>query len=118
MFRISHSAIDVSRIGLLPPYSSDRLQEPLHKSKDPYIHFLDRERVSMFVTVIVSSYMFLLLVGSIAILYYLDRININGQTFSEPLSIGILLGSTVTFAILLSIFTTAKRHEVLAASAG
>ena len=70
----------------------------------------------MFVTFIVSSYIFVLLVGSIAILYYLTYIH--GQFFSGPLAVGVLLGSTATFALLLSIFTTAKRHEVLAAAAG
>ena len=70
----------------------------------------------MVITLFIAICFLVLIVGSTTALYYL-RLH-QDQFFSGPASVGVLIGSTTLFAVMLVMFTKAKRHEVLAASAG
>ena len=67
-------------------------------------------------TLIITFLILGLLVAPIWILFYLTVI-LDG-TSTETASIGVLLVSTLLFSSVLSLFTRARRHEILAAAAG
>lgn len=97
-------------------HSSDVLQETAAKTEDKDINYYTRERINAFVTLIITSIILLLLVVPIWLLYHLSVTeNIDK---SNIICIGVLLVSTLTFSAVLSLFTKARRHEILAASAG
>lgn len=57
-----------------------------------------------------------LLVVPIYILFRL--VNDLGNNRTDAICIGVILVSTLAFSAILSLFTRARRHEVLAAAAG
>ena len=67
------------------------------------------------VTWITSGVVITLFIGSIALIYYLRVVNKEG--YGEPVAIGVMILSTLLFAIVVAAFTRAKRHEVFAAAA-
>lgn len=80
------------------------------------MHYYTRSRINAFVTMIITSVILLLLVVPIWLLYHLS-VTLSVQR-SNIVCIGVLLVSTLIFSAVLSLFTKARRHEVLAASAG
>ena len=67
-------------------------------------------------TLIITSIILALLVVPIWLLYHFS-VTFNA-TRSNVLCMGVLLVATLVFSAVLSLFTKARRHEVLAASAG
>ncbi|MCJ1265888.1 hypothetical protein MMC22_005770 [Lobaria immixta] len=81
------------------------------------IHYYTRERVDRLVTLIICSNIILLLVVPVYALYRLSNtIQVSGNT-SNVSSIGVLLVASLVFSVVLFLFTKAKRHEILGASA-
>lgn len=91
-------------------------KETAGKSDDPKMHYYTRSRINAFVTMIIMSIIVLLLVVPIWLLYHLS-VTLSIQR-SNIVCIGVLLVSTLIFSAVLSLFTKARRHEILAASAG
>jgi len=73
------------------------------------------ERIERFVVVIITGIILILLVIPIYVLYQLT----NGveTANSDAICIGVLLVFTLAFSAVLSLFTRAKRHEILASAA-
>ncbi|KAI4175770.1 MAG: hypothetical protein LQ343_001383 [Gyalolechia ehrenbergii] len=76
--------------------------------------FCSKLRVDRFVTLIISAIMLILLVVPTYALYYVTNMNASS---TNATCIGILLVATLVFSAVLSLFTKAKRHEILGASA-
>ena len=92
------------------------LQETASKSSDPKIHYFTRERINVFVTLIIIFNILLLLVIPIWLLYH---ISVTFETSrANVVCIGVLLIATLLFSAVLCLFTKARRHEILTASAG
>ena len=64
---------------------------------------------------IIMTIILILLIVPIWLLY---RFSVTGSLASSPDSIAVILVFTLLFSVVLSTFTKAKRHEILAASAG
>jgi len=92
-------------------------EETRRKTHDGRIHYYARERVNTFVTFIITALILLLLVVPIWVLFYISA---NPKLVNNPSAviISILLVATLIFSSVLSAFTKAKRHEILAAAAG
>jgi hypothetical protein len=74
-----------------------------------------RSRIDGLVVVIITLFILLLLIVPIFILYHLvDSI---GTRKTDSICIGVLLVFTLAFSAVLSLFTRAKRHEILGAAA-
>ncbi|MCJ1392225.1 hypothetical protein MMC18_005092 [Xylographa bjoerkii] len=91
-------------------------EETKAKSKNPDIHYFTRERINAFVTFIITGFILIVLVVPIWALYHIT-VSLNTAATS-PTCIGVLLVSTLIFSAILSLFTKARRHEILAAAAG
>jgi len=89
--------------------------ETMAKTNDPNIHYYTRGRIAAFVTLIITLMVLTLMVIPIWIMCYLTTMNANG---TNTFCMGVLLVSTLLFSSVLSLFTKARRHEILAASAG
>ncbi|KAI4270248.1 MAG: hypothetical protein L6R38_007191 [Xanthoria sp. 2 TBL-2021] len=90
------------------------VQETRLKSNSPHIQYYTKQRVDRLVTLIISGIMLVLLVVPTYALYRVT--NIKAST-TNATCIGILLVATLVFSAVLSLFTKAKRHEILGASA-
>ena len=90
--------------------------DTLSKTNNPSIHYFDRSRISFVVTLVITLLILVLLVVPIWILFYLTVKLDTGV--ADTVCIGVLLVCTLVFSCVLSLFTKAKRHEVLAAAAG
>ncbi|MCJ1228643.1 hypothetical protein MMC12_005304 [Toensbergia leucococca] len=77
--------------------------------------YYTRQRIDRFVVSIITLVILALLIIPIYILYNLSD-NI-GEQRNVALHIGVLLVFTLTFSAILSLFTRARRHEILGASA-
>ena len=101
--------------------SSSRLQTSRRKTTNEAIHYFSRGRINAFVTLIITLIILVLLVVPIYVLFYLtikaESESGDGQG-TQTICIGVLLVSTLIFSSVLSMFTRAKRHEILAAAAG
>ena len=86
------------------------------KTDDESIHYFTRSRINFLATLITTAIILAVLVVPIWLLYWLS-VNQNG-TAGDAVSIGVLLISTLIFSSVLSLFTKARRHEILAAAAG
>ena len=75
------------------------------------LHYYSQERITTFVTLIMSFAVVTLLIIPIGILYYLAVI-LNTR-FADTICLAVLLISTLIFSMSLLVFTAAKRHEVL-----
>lgn len=64
---------------------------------------------------IIMTIILILLIVPIWLLY---RFSITGSLATSPDTIAVILVFTLFFSVVLSTFTKAKRHEILAASAG
>ena len=64
---------------------------------------------------IITTIILVLLMVPIWLLY---KLSLKGAIATDPRSIGVIIVPTLIFAAVLSAVTKAKRHELLAASAG
>ncbi len=90
-------------------------KETREKTFIPEIHYYDHSRISTCVTWIVTAMILILLMVPIWVLYHLA---ITGTIATSPKTISVIIVPTLVFATVISAFTSAKRHELLAASAG
>lgn len=85
------------------------------KTDDEDIHYYDRGRISTCVTMIITTIILALLMIPIWLLY---RFSVEGIIEKTSDTIGVVLIFTLVFSAVLSAFTKARRHEIVAASAG
>ncbi|KAL8732197.1 MAG: hypothetical protein Q9166_002944 [cf. Caloplaca sp. 2 TL-2023] len=90
------------------------IQETRLKSNNPHIQYYTKRRVDRLVTLIISAIMLVLLVVPTYALY---RVTNMKASATNATCIGILLVATLIFSAVLSLFTKARRHEILGASA-
>ncbi|KAM0124315.1 hypothetical protein ACHAP3_010457 [Botrytis cinerea] len=95
-------------------FSTTELQQKTD-SKDSNIILSSPERVNMVVTLIILAAVLILLIVPVFLLWFINNLNT-----SKPL-IGVLISLLLTFTLIfsgvLSAFTRAKRHEIIAAAA-
>ncbi|KAL9117343.1 MAG: hypothetical protein Q9187_006120 [Circinaria calcarea] len=91
------------------------LKETRAKTVDPDIHYYDRGRIATCTTIIITCMILALLIVPIWLLY---RFSKAGTITTSPNSILVILMFTLVFCSILSAFTRASRHEIMAASAG
>ncbi|KAL8745305.1 MAG: hypothetical protein Q9190_002539, partial [Brigantiaea leucoxantha] len=111
-----HSVIDGFVESMLQSFRCKVFRETASKSDDPDIRYFTRSRINAFVTLIITCIILLLLVVPIWLLYHTSVVLDTNK--SNLVCMGILLVSTLIFSAVLSLFTKARRHEILAASAG
>ncbi|KAL8950188.1 MAG: hypothetical protein Q9222_003766 [Ikaeria aurantiellina] len=117
-----HSMIDAGVENMLktlnykPLKTIFRSEETAQKTVDPDINYYTRSRINACVTLIITLIIVTLLVVPIWLLYHFSVTWDSNK--SNLVCIGVLLVSTLVFSAVLSLFTKARRHEVLAASAG
>ena len=85
------------------------------KTDDDSIHYYDRNRISNCVTMIITIMVLALLVVPIYLLY---KFSVEGTIATSSDTIAVVLVFTLVFSAALTAFTKAKRHEIVAASAG
>ncbi|KAK5046920.1 hypothetical protein LTR84_007274 [Exophiala bonariae] len=80
--------------------------------------YFTRNRIEQFVLLIITFIILVLLVVPIYVLYQLSDENEDDANSGRDFQcIGVLLVSTFAFSACISLFTKARRHEILAASA-
>lgn len=92
-----------------------RRQETREKNDDDSIHYYDRNRISSCVTMIITIIVLALLVVPIWLLY---KFSIEGTIATSPDTVAVVLVFTLVFSAAITGFTKARRHEIVAASAG
>ena len=85
------------------------------KTDDDYIHYYTRSRIGTSVTLIITCFILVLLVLPVCLLY---NLLLHGLITTSPETVVVLVVFTLFFSAALAFFTKAKRHEILAASAG
>ena len=85
------------------------------KTDDDSIHYYDRNRIATCVTMIITTMVLALLVVPIYLLY---KFSVEGTIATSPDTIAVVLVFTLVFSAAFTAFTKAKRHEIVAASAG
>jgi len=86
------------------------------KTSDENIHYFSPARVEAFVGILITGVIFILLVLPVVAMYKLTSVGSSERsTFN---AVGILVVFTLLFAASMSLLTTARRHELFAASAG
>jgi ABC-type glycerol-3-phosphate transport system permease component len=91
-------------------------EETKRKSPKGIEVYYTRSRIRNLVTGLIMLMILALLVIPIYLLFHL--VNEIGAQKTNAACIGVLLAFTLAFSAVLSLFTRAKRHEVLAAAAG
>jgi hypothetical protein len=91
--------------------------EEQRKKADPSsgITFFSRERIDVVVSCIITLTILALLIIPVYILFQLTRQIAQGHIVA--IIIAVLLVFTLVFSAVLTLFTRAKRHEILAAAA-
>lgn len=90
-------------------------KETRDKTDDKDIHYYDRDRIATCVTMIITTIVLALLMIPIWLLY---KFSVDGTIATSSDTIGVVLVFTLVFSAALSAFTKARRHEIIAASAG
>ena len=90
-------------------------QDTRAKTNDESIRYFDRSRISICITMIVTMMLLALLIIPIWILY---KFSVSGLISEIHDTIAVIFVSTLIFSAALTTFTKAKRHEIVAASAG
>ncbi|KAL8646138.1 MAG: hypothetical protein Q9226_006997, partial [Calogaya cf. arnoldii] len=85
------------------------------RTENPAIHYYDRRRIAKCVTFLITILILVLLMIPIWLLY---KSSVNGTIGTTNDTIVMILSFTLIFSAALSAFTKAKRHEIVAASAG
>ncbi|KAL8727737.1 MAG: hypothetical protein Q9166_005850 [cf. Caloplaca sp. 2 TL-2023] len=91
------------------------VRETNARTDNPAIHYYDRRRISKCVTFLITILILVLLMTPIWLLY---KASVNGTIGKTSDTIVLILAFTLIFSAALSAFTKAKRHEIVAASAG
>jgi hypothetical protein len=102
----------------LPSISIDDCQETKQKTEgrdDAKEVYYTRSRIEGLVNTAILIMILALLIVPIYLLYHL--ITTLGINRTDATCMGVLLVATLAFSAVLSIFTRAKRHEILAAAA-
>jgi uncharacterized membrane protein YhaH (DUF805 family) len=85
------------------------------KTKDQDVYYYSSHRVELFVSVIITSVIFVLLVLPVVAMYRLT--DFGKGTHGTFDAIGVLIVFTLLFSAAMSCLTKAKRHELFAAAA-
>ncbi|KAI4266067.1 MAG: hypothetical protein L6R38_008979, partial [Xanthoria sp. 2 TBL-2021] len=85
------------------------------RTDNPAIHYYDRRRIAKCVTFLITIIILILLMIPIWLLY---KSSVKGTIGTTNDTIVMILSFTLVFSAALSAFTKAKRHEIVAASAG
>ncbi|KAL5383150.1 hypothetical protein DPSP01_006126 [Paraphaeosphaeria sporulosa] len=93
---------------------SSGTKSPGTKSSDIEVYY-SRQQVTRLANCIITAMILILLIVPIYILYHL--INDVKTDKAYAICIGVLVVATLAFSAVLSLFTKAKRHEILAAAA-
>ncbi|KAL1637733.1 hypothetical protein SLS58_009160 [Diplodia intermedia] len=91
-------------------------QETRMKTNGPLIHLYTRSRIEALAAAVITVTILILLVIPTYVLYHLTS-DVTQGSRTSALSIGVLLIFTLAFSAVLSLFTRARRHEILAAAA-
>lgn len=83
--------------------------------KESGVMLYSRSRIEFLVSMIITAIILVLLITPIFILWHLTRTTPSGKVIA--IIICTLLICTLVFSVTLSLFTRAKRHEILAAAA-
>jgi ABC-type transport system involved in cytochrome bd biosynthesis fused ATPase/permease subunit len=90
-------------------------EEKAAKGNDPPLAiYYTRSRIERLVVAIITVMILVLLVIPIYIMYQLVH---GGNNRTDAICIGVLMVFTLAFSAVLSLFTRAKRHEILGAAA-
>lgn len=92
-----------------------QIKETNARTDNPAIHYYDRRRIAKCVTFLITILILILLMIPIWLLY---KSSVNGTIGTTNDTIVMILSFTLIFSAALSAFTKAKRHEIVAASAG
>jgi len=90
-------------------------RDPSQKREKKFEIYYTPSRIAKLVNSILTLLILTLLIVPIYVLYHM--VNDIGTDRAYIISIGILLVFTLAFSAVLSLFTKAKRHEILAAAA-
>jgi hypothetical protein len=80
---------------------------------DQHTILYSKNRIDALVTTIITLMILFLLIIPIYVLWHLE----NGRASASAVTIGVLLVFTLMFSAVLSLFTRARRHEILGAAA-
>lgn len=97
------------------PPANEALGQETKQKTDGIENYYTRDRIDRFVIAIIVFMILTLLIVPIYLLYHLTKGA--GSSRSHATCIGVLLIFTLSFSACLSLFTRAKRHEILAAAA-
>jgi hypothetical protein len=92
--------------------------QELREKADPKasgIILYSRERIDFVVSLIITMVILALLIVPVYILWHLTRVT--ESTTVVAIIVGVLLVFTLVFSAVLSLFTRARRHEILASAA-
>lgn len=90
------------------------------KTNKPEGAYYSRDRIEKCAVGLITMMILALLVVPIYLLYHLVSNNISDGVLdgkSNAICIGVLLVFTLAFSAMMSLFTRAKRHEILGAAA-
>jgi hypothetical protein len=85
------------------------------KTTDQNVHYYARSRIDVFVSLIITSIIFILLVLPVVAMYRLTTFGAGSRSTFK--AIGVLVVFTLLFSAAMSLLTKARRHELFAASA-
>lgn len=91
-------------------------KETREKTSHPHPIYYTRGRIEVFAAAVITFMILVLLVVPTYLLYHLTN-DIEQGSRTSALCIGVLLVFTLAFSAVLSLFTRARRHEILAAAA-
>jgi hypothetical protein len=118
--RITYS----SSTSFLPPSSNILTRKqylfcsPETRAKaDQHTILYSKNRIDALVTMIITLMILFLLIIPIYVLWHLARQVEIGSASASAVTIGVLLVFTLIFSAVLSLFTRARRHEILGAAA-
>ncbi|KIM94110.1 hypothetical protein OIDMADRAFT_184533 [Oidiodendron maius Zn] len=98
-----------------PPIKYIFCSPEMREKADENTILYDKTRINALVTVIITFIIIALLILPIYFLWHISQLLETSQT--TAITIGVLLVFTLVFSTVLSIFTRAKRHEILGAAA-
>ncbi|KAL8855816.1 MAG: hypothetical protein Q9178_007531 [Gyalolechia marmorata] len=110
-----HGWLDGMLEGLLRVCPGRIVRETDARTDNPAIRYYDRRRISKCVTFLTTILILALLMIPIGLLY---RLSVNGTSGTKLDAIVIILSFTMVLSAALAVLTKAKRHEIMAASAG
>lgn len=84
-------------------------REQRHTTDDVHVHLYSKERIGILVRVVICCLAVVTLMAPVVVLLLVDS--------TSSIKIMVIVLSTMLFAVILSVFTKARRHEVFAATA-